>query len=130
MRSRSSQPGTQDAMKRASNRYCSSACGGAGTVNWLSISIRAPSALHALDDHGGVDDAAVLDDHVAVQRDGALAHGHVVVAARGALAAALGVGPGGEQEVAGEAARGGPGALGGIAVQGQRVPAALRVEAP
>src|SRR3982750_405198 len=99
MRSISSQPGRQAAVKPGSMSRASSVCGGAGTSNSLSISIGPSSARHALDDHGRVDDAAVLDHDVAVQGDGAVAHGDVVVAPRGALAAALGVGARGEQEV-------------------------------
>jgi hypothetical protein len=52
------------------------------------------------------------------------------VAPRGAFAAALRVRARGEEEVAGEAARRSAAALGRVAVEGERVPAALRIEAP
>ena len=73
---------------------------------------------------------AALDDHVVVERHRAVAHRHVVVALGGALAAALRVRAGGEQEIAGKAARAGVVALGIGAVQRDRIPARLRVEAP
>ena len=74
--------------------------------------------------HLVVGEFAALDDHVVVERDGAVAHRHVVMALGGALAAALRVRPGGEQEIAGEAARAGVVALRIGAVERDRVPAA------
>ena len=88
------------------------------------------SARDARDDHRRVDDPALVDDHLAVERDGAVAHRHVVVAPRVALAAALRVRAGREQEVAGKRARRGAVALGLVAVQRDAVPQRLRVEAP
>ena len=61
----------------------------------------------ARDAHLLVGEPAALDDHVVVQRDGAVAHRHVIVAFGGALAAALGIRAGGEQEIAGKTARAG-----------------------
>src|SRR6266508_2224949 len=97
----------------------------ARAAGWLIASTRHEGDLHLL-----VGELAALDDHVVVERDGAVAHRHVVVALGGALAAALRVGAGGEQEIAGEAARAGVVALGVGAAERDRVPAALRVEPP
>src|SRR5262245_30446146 len=88
------------------------------------------SARDARHAHLVVDELAALDDHVVVQRHRAITHRHVVVAFGGALAAALRVRPGREQEIAGKAARAGMVPLGIGAVERDRIPAALRVEAP
>ena len=54
--------------------------------------------------HLFVGDFSALDDHVVVERHRAVAHRHVIVALGGALAAALRVRAGREQEVSGKAA--------------------------
>ena len=91
---------------------------------------RGALARDAHDAHLVVGNPPALDDHVVVERHRAVAHRHVVVALGGALAAALRVRAGGEQEIAGKAARAGVVALGIVAVQRDRIPARLRVEAP
>src|SRR5262245_38534482 len=80
--------------------------------------------------HLRVGELAALDDHVVVERDRAVAHGHVVMSLGRALAAALGVGTGREQKISGKAARAGVVARGVGAVERDRVPAPLRVEPP
>src|SRR5262245_11553666 len=80
--------------------------------------------------HLRVGELAALDDHVVVERDRAVTHGHVVMSLGGALAATLGVGAGREQKISGKAARAGVVALGVGAVERNRVPAPLRVEPP
>src|SRR5262245_6064147 len=91
-------------------------------------SVRLPRDTRDL--HLLVGEAAALDDHVVVERDRAVAHRHIVVALGGALAAALRIRAGGEQEVAGEATRAGVVALRIGAVERDGVPASLRIEAP
>src|SRR3989441_5519611 len=93
--------------------------------SFLMISARLPADLHS-----GIDDAPVLDDLAPVQLHRAVAHRHVVVPARIALASALGVRPRGEEEVAGESSSRGAVALRRVAVQGDAVPERLRVHAP
>src|SRR5947208_10476629 len=88
------------------------------------------SPRHERDLHLRVGELAAVDDHVVVERDGAVAHRHVVMALGGALAAALRVRAGGKQEIAGEAARAGVVALGIGAMKRERVPATLRIEPP
>src|SRR5215467_8600195 len=80
--------------------------------------------------HLRVGELAALDDDVVVERDRAVAHRHVVMSLGRALAAALGVGTGGEQKISGKAARAGVVALGVGAVERDRVPAPLRVVPP
>src|SRR5205085_4241931 len=89
-----------------------------------------PLPWFALDAHLFVDDSAALDHHFAVERDGAVAHRHVVVPARIPLAAALGVRAGGEQEIAGKGARRGAMPLGRVAMQRDPVPQRLRIHPP
>src|SRR5262245_45243962 len=60
------------------------------------------SALHPGDPHLLVGDPAALDDHFPVELHGAVAQRHIVVPARVALAAALRIRTGGEEEVARE----------------------------
>ena len=84
------------------------------------------SPRHERDLHLRIGELAAVDDHVVVERDGAVAHRHVVMALGGALAAALRVRAGGEQEVAGKTAGTGVVALGVGAVQRNRIPARLR----
>src|SRR5439155_23376022 len=81
------------------------------------ISARLPADLHS-----GIDDAPVLDDLAPVQLHGAVAHRHVVVPARIALASALGVRPRGEEEVAGKSSSRSAVALSRVSVQGYAVP--------
>src|SRR6516162_546663 len=80
--------------------------------------------------HLRVGELAALDDDVVVERDRAVTHGHVVMSLGRALAAVLGVGTGREQKISGKAARAGVVALRVGAVEGDRVPAPLRVEPP
>src|ERR1700730_15018018 len=80
--------------------------------------------------HLRVGELAALDDDVVVERDRAVAHGHVVMPLGRALAAALGVGTGREQKISGKAARAGVVALRVGAVERDRIPASLRVEPP
>src|SRR5262245_56185879 len=80
--------------------------------------------------HLRVGELAALDDDVVVERDRAIAHGHVVMSLGGALAAALRVGTGREQKISGKAACAGVVALRVGTVERDRVPAPLRVEAP
>src|SRR5436309_13589833 len=68
--------------------------------SFLMVSTRLPADLHS-----GIDDAPVLDDLAPVQLHRAVAHRHVVVPARIALASALGVRPRGEEEVAGKSSQ-------------------------
>src|SRR5207237_3158981 len=63
----------------------------------LMVSARLPADLHR-----GIDYAPVLDDLAPVQLHRAVAHRHVVVPARIALASALAVRPRGVDEVAGQ----------------------------
>src|ERR1051326_7423562 len=88
------------------------------------------SARDAGDAHLLVGQPAAVDDDVVVERDGAVAHRHVVMPLGGALAAALRVRAGREQEVAGKAAGARVVALRIVAVERDRIPAALRVEPP
>src|SRR6266699_517080 len=80
--------------------------------------------------HLRVGELAALDDDVVVERDRAVAHGHVVMPLGRALAAALGVGTGRKQKISGKAARAGVVALRVGAMKRDRVPASLRVEPP
>src|SRR2546430_16400306 len=88
------------------------------------------SPRHERDLHLRIGELAAVDDHVVVERDGAVAHRHVVMAFGRALAAALRVRTGGKQEIAGKATRAGMVALGVGPVERDRVPTALRVEPP
>src|SRR5215510_1140306 len=99
----------------------------AGTVlaSAIMLSPRDAGDLHLL-----VGKAAAVNDDVVVEGDRAIAHRHVVVTLGGALAAALRVRPGGEQEIAGEAARAGMMALRVGTVESYGVPPALRIEPP
>src|SRR5688572_11413850 len=87
-------------------------------------------ALYPLNLQFFLDDAAALDYDLAVQRHRAVAHRHVVMPARIALAAALRIRPGGEEEISREGARRSALALGQVAVQRNAVPQRLRVHAP
>src|SRR5215470_4318546 len=80
--------------------------------------------------HLRVGELAAFDDDVVVERDRAVAHGHVVVPLGRALATTLGVGAGREQKISGKAARAGVVALRVGAVERDRIPAPLRVEPP
>src|SRR5262245_133669 len=80
--------------------------------------------------HLRVGELAAFDDDVVVERDRAVAHGHVVMPLGRALAAALVVGTGREQKISGKAARAGVVALRIGPVERDRVPAPLRVEPP
>src|SRR5712692_7573423 len=71
--------------------------------------------------HLRVGELAALDDDVVVERDRAVAHGHVVMPLGRALAAALGVGTGREQKISGKAARAGVVALRIGAVERDRI---------
>src|SRR5437879_9719592 len=64
---------------------------------FLMISTRLPSDLHP-----GIDDAPVLDDPAPIELHRTVAHRHVVMPARIALASALRIRTRGEQKVAGE----------------------------
>src|SRR5262245_36578502 len=88
------------------------------------------SARDARDAHLLVGEFAPVDDDVIVERDRAVAHRHVVMTLGGALAAALRVRSGREQEVPGKAARAGVVARGIVATKRERVPPPLRIEAP
>src|SRR3954447_645081 len=92
--------------------------------------MKAISSVHLFDVHVLVHDLALLDDPAAVELDGAMAHRHVVVAARAALATALRIGTGGEKEIARKSARRGAVALRHVAMQRDRVPQRLRVHPP
>src|SRR4051812_41056916 len=89
-----------------------------------------PLSLFALHAHAFVRDLAALDDDLAVELNGAVAHRHVVMPARVALAAALRIRPGGEKEVAGKCARRRTMPLRRIAMQCDAIPERLRVHAP
>src|SRR5271166_266235 len=95
-----------------------------------TITISRWSSWHEFDLHLLVGELSVRDDDVVVKRDRAVAHRNVIVSLGGALAAALRVGAGREQEIAGEAARAGVVAPRIGAIKRDRVPASLRVEAP
>src|SRR4051812_25495513 len=97
----------------------------AGVLIGASVSARDPHDAHLL-----VGKLAALDDHVVIERHRAVAHRHVVMALGGSLAAALGVRPRREQEVAGKAARACMMPLGVGAVERDRIPAALRIKSP
>src|SRR5271165_948682 len=88
------------------------------------------SAGHELYLHLLVGELSALDDDVVIESDRAVAHRDVVVAPGRALAAALGVRAGGEQEIPGEAAGAGMVTHRIGAVERDGVPAALRVEPP
>src|SRR5262245_61060039 len=94
-------------------------------ARWLIASARNECHLHLL-----VREPATLDDHVVVEGHRAVAHRHVVVALGRALAAALRVRAGREQEISGEATGAGVVALRVGAAERDRVPAPLRVEPP
>src|SRR5260221_11778073 len=132
-----SQPGMQLAISAASVICVQTRSCGAATMKLPSRRIAGSlsarpdaSARHARHDHLGIDDPTFLDHDRSVQGDGAAAHRYVVMAAGLALAATLGIGPGREQEIAGEAARCGAAALRRIAIEGNGIPAALGVEPP
>src|SRR5688572_29656157 len=93
---------------------------GEGRSKWLCSAT--PSPRDTRDLHLLVGEAAAIDDHVVVERDRTVAHRHVVVTLGSALAAALRVRSGGEQEVSGEAACAGVVALRVGAVERDRVP--------
>src|SRR5262245_26623618 len=80
--------------------------------------------------HLRVGELSAFDDDIVVERDRAVTHRHVVMSLGRALAAALRVGAGREQKISGEAARTGVVALRVAAVERDRIPAPLRVEAP
>ena len=84
----------------------------------------------ALDGHIIIDNPAVFYDDPAIQFHAAIPHGYIVVPAGCAFAAALVIGAGREQEVAGKGAGRGPAALRFIAVKSDTVPQRLRVEPP
>src|SRR5713101_3646494 len=63
------------------------------------------STRNERDLHLLVGELSALDDDVVVERDRAIAHRHVVVSLGRALAAALRVRAGGEEEISGKAAR-------------------------
>src|ERR1700722_13587399 len=88
------------------------------------------SALHSLDDHFLIDQPASLNDCLIVEHHSTVAHRHVIMAAGRALAAALAVWPGREQEIARKHAgcRAGPFWL--SAVQAHPVPTSLRIHTP
>ena len=125
-------------MRRASNRCGSTRSGGAANAeaavdqHTVLRSCRYGAGAHRRTrrPHRRIDDAAVAHDDVAVQRDRAAAHRRIVVSARGALAAALRIRTGGEQKIAGEAARRGTAAFGRIAIKRHGVPAALGIQSP
>ncbi len=123
-------------MRRASNRCASTTRGRRGDVE-LAVDQHArdpaPERRSARDAATRIFGSTMRPSSTTTlpsREIGAAAHRHVVVAARRALAAALRVRAGGEQEVAGEAARRGAAALGRVAVEGERVPAALRIRGP
>src|SRR5262245_33539428 len=103
-----SQPGTQEIMRPGSTICRHTRSRGARTTKVFSIfmaqtrRIAANLPFDSLDDLPGIDDAALVDHHLVVEDHRAVAHRHVVVTAGRALAAALAVRPGREQEVAGE----------------------------
>src|SRR5260370_24268843 len=88
------------------------------------------STRHERDLHLLVGKSSALDDDVVVERDRAVAHGHVVMPFGRALAAALRIGAGGEQEISRDAPRAGVVTLRIGAIERDRVPAALQVEPP
>src|SRR5687767_3597817 len=90
-----------------------------------AFSSRLPIDFHLL-----VHDPAALDHDFSIEGDGAVAHRHVVMAARIALAAALRVGTGGKEEIPGERPRSGAMALRVVAVECDAVPEGLRIHAP
>src|SRR6267143_3226433 len=93
--------------------------------SFLMVLARLPGDLHS-----GIDDTPLLDDPASVELDRAVAHRHVVMPARIALASALGIRPRGKEEVAGKSSSRGAVALRRVAVQGDAVPERLRVHAP
>src|SRR5512145_1137737 len=116
----SRQPGMQSAIRAGSVRNAQTRSRGARTVKPSSIfmpqvPVPRPSTLLARDDLDGIDDPAALDHRRIVEQHGAVAHRHIVVALGRALAAALRIWSGGEQEVPQKSARAGMAALGGIA---------------
>src|SRR5262245_28709447 len=88
-------------------------------------SMRNESNLHLL-----VGESAAIDDHVVVERNGAVAHGDVIVALGRTLAAALRIRSRGEQKIAGKAAGTSMVAHRIGAIERNGVPAALGVESP
>src|SRR5260370_14963689 len=88
------------------------------------------STRHERDLHLLVGEPSALDDDVVVECNRAVAHRHVVVPLGGALAAALRVRAGGEQEISGKAARAGVVTRRIGAIERDRVPAGLRIEPP
>ena len=84
----------------------------------------------ALDPHFRVGDLTFVDDDFVVEHDGAVAHRHVVVTAGRALAAALRVRSGREQEISGEHPRRCPVPLRRVPVHGEAIPARLRIQSP
>ena len=78
----------------------------------------------------GIDDAALLDDGLAVELDRAVAHRHIVVPARVPLAPALRIGAGRKEEISRKGARRGAVPLGRVAMQRDAVPQRLRIHAP
>src|SRR5215471_3298396 len=93
-----------------------------------------PQVLGSTGDAGNahffVGEAALVDDDVVVECDRAVTHRDVIVSLGRALAAALRIGPGREQEIAGEATRARvmPCRIG--AIECDRIPASLWVQPP
>src|SRR5687768_2123887 len=100
------------------------------TLKRVPIPSECALARDACDAHLVVGEPALVDDDVVVKGDGAVAHRDVVMPLGGALAAALRIGAGREQEIPGKAARTGVVAPGIVAPERDRVPAPLRIEAP
>src|SRR5262249_3596347 len=88
-------------------------------------SMRNERNLHLL-----VGESAAINDHVVVERNGAVAHGNVIVALGRALAATLRIRPSGEQKIAGETAGASVVAHRIGAIERNGVPAALGVKSP
>src|SRR5215468_3198832 len=88
------------------------------------------SAGDARDAHLLVGEPAPVDNDIIVERDSAVTHWNIVVPFGGALAAALRIGPGRKQEIAGEAARSGMMAFGISTVESDCVPPSLRIQSP
>src|SRR5580704_1160035 len=88
------------------------------------------SACNTGNAHLFISELAPVDDDVVIERDGTVPHRHIVVSLGRALAAALGIGPGREQEIAGKAARTSMMSFGIGTVECDGVPASLRIEPP
>src|ERR1700688_1325386 len=131
MTSTSRQPGRQEATISGLRIACQTRWRGAAMEKRSSIRMLAcVLARFPLDNHRRVDKPTPLDHDLVVENNGTIPHRDVVVPTGGALSAALGGGPGREQEVPRKSRSRGTAAFGLIAIERNTVPQGLRIQAP